>query len=132
MTNQTGKYFAPGDYLEAIKDTDAGTNGGLVGQIKPSDNPGSLRYAHPASCQTWIEIRHDDLQSIEHLGFRRCGDHRHPMARLTFKPSDDPLHATLLSLAQLHQDLAPMAGDDGCPPGQHRCYDAGSHHWTCC
>lgn len=133
-----GQFYAPQDYLAKLSEDDVGLDLGFVGLIKPSGEGASLHYAHPSSCDRWVEVPLDMIESIEHLGQRTCGDHSHPLVRLNFVQPDSAPHATFLSLASLHHDMsfAPQTLEHGflrgCPPGEHPCYDAGQQKWTCC
>ena len=139
MTRIKGKIYSPEEYIAKADDTDPAPQVGFIGLIMTSDKKSSLLYAHPANCQRWVEIELDHIDKIEHLGEQRCGDHRHPLARVIFKPPATPAHATFLSLAHLHHDIAlsaligmgaPALLSGGCPDGQHPCYKDGG--WTCC
>lgn len=140
MAAISGQLYSPEEYLAKLEGDDPSQAGdhSFVGLIKPADTTESLLYAHPADCTNWVEIGLDLIQSIEHFGRRTCGDHSHPLARLSFVAPDTPAQNTFLSLARLHHDVAitqpalPAFVDNGCPPGQHPCYDSGMKIWTCC
>ncbi len=60
----------------------------LVGLIKKSDNKGSVAFTI-SGCDTWVNIPSNMIESAEHLGFSRCGDHSYAKVKLKlFEPKN--------------------------------------------
>ncbi len=140
MSLRSGESYSASEYLGRLAefDPDARTTS-FEGMVRVADNGSDLLYAHLASCQTWIALPLDQIESIEHLGVARCRDHAHAHARVTLKSPESAKEQAVLSLAALHQDVgiklmktANAFNSVICPPGQHPCFDAGTGKWTCC
>jgi len=104
--------YSGAEYLDFLK-TQANNDSSFVGLVKAGDEPDQLMFAHRGSCSRWVSIPVSQVESVHHLGWTRCGDHQHALARVALKSPKKPEAATFAALASLHHDTAWSATSPG-------------------
>jgi hypothetical protein len=62
----------------------------IVGLVKSEEaSPTFLDFSLSPSCEKWLPIPIEMIESIEHLRTIRCKDHEHPVVRVRFKRADE-------------------------------------------
>jgi hypothetical protein len=126
---------APGRFLTFLKSNPTPPSS-FEGMTKLGADDGHLLFAPAGDCSRWTIVPLDQLAHVEHIGWAQCGDHSHPLARLTLKSADMSLAATFATLTAAHRDagLLRLAAGSGlnCAAGQHPCFDVLTGRWVCC
>jgi hypothetical protein len=97
----------------------------LVGMVKLSETPGCVAFT-PAGCDAWVDVPTDMIESAQHIGERRCDDHRHPVVRMMFK---EPASAEARVLRQLLAAFSHGSRPDGTRAGPARIPRRASLGW---
>ena len=100
MTDKT--LFTPSEFQSRMKD------GGRVAAtapfppltafIKESELGEGYFQIAVQSCESWVDLPHSLIESIEHLRDGHCGDHHHPIVVITFKPIENPETLAVIAL----------------------------------
>jgi hypothetical protein len=65
----------------------------IVGLAKSEGtSPSLLYFSLSPSCERWIPIPTEIVESIEHLKTINCRDHKHPVVRIRFKRVEEGRH----------------------------------------
>jgi hypothetical protein len=97
--------FSGPEFLKALIEGTLKPSLFRVGMVKPCDQDAyALMFAEGASCEHWVKIPLDMIESIEHLGDAPCVDHQHPRVRLHLKDAppesrEAAVYASLLRLS---------------------------------
>jgi hypothetical protein len=75
------------DALKAGKLTKPRGSVELFGMVKESDDGSSIAFTR-AGCDTWVDIPISMIERADHVGHRRCGEHSHPVFRITLKEGE--------------------------------------------
>lgn len=106
MTETT---FSGEELEEALLEGDlAQARVNLTGMVKPSETEGHINFSQ-SGCETWVEVPTAMIEKADLLGHTPCGDHSHPLMRITIKEPEDSESKVLLSLlAQLSPSVPPQ------------------------
>jgi len=109
----SGRKFSGKELAKALQTGEFEQSGlVLTGMVKPSEQPDHVGFAR-GGCDTWVDLPTTMIEQAEHVGFRPCEDHSHPVFRITLKESEDP-QAKLLGQLLSAQ---PQTGLRVPPPG---------------
>lgn len=115
----------------------------VVGMVKAVDGSSStIEFTNSLSCENWLVLPIDIVDSFTHLRDMKCSDHEHPVVKVKFKrPSEVPPElAFLLSLciqlqSSFSRALARTAtGKGGIAPAAVECAtgELGGQIVVCC
>jgi hypothetical protein len=112
MTNGT---YTPQEFGEALAQGHLDESCELLGMAKRSeDDPGAILFTLGVACAGWVKVPFELIGTVEHLGARPCGEHSHPLVRLTLHPPAGP-ESALYGLLK-----AALRGPSMLPGGQGR------------
>ena len=61
-----------------------------TGLMKADEGSADTLLFSMNSCQSWIQLHHDAIESIEYLGMAGCNDHEHAMVTIEVKQPTTP------------------------------------------
>ena len=93
--------FTPQEFRAKLKErpqVNGTTLPPLIGMVQDSDIGDDLLQVSLDGCETWTDVPHAMIASIEYLRDQRCKDHTHPVVELKFNPITDPLARAAIGL----------------------------------
>jgi hypothetical protein len=62
----------------------------IVGLVKSDDNVSSVvHFSNSPSCEEWLTLPIEIVESVDHLQAVNCKDHQHPLVKVKLKPPKD-------------------------------------------
>jgi hypothetical protein len=93
--------YSPQEFLERLGREASGLTGPLVVSGMAKEVEGSsteLAFVAGTRCADWTSVPTDIVESVEVRGSTPCGDHAHPLVRVTFKEPQSAEAAAYASL----------------------------------
>jgi hypothetical protein len=53
------------------------------------EKPQAIQFSWSSSCQQWLTVPMDMIETVHHLGSVPCQDHQHPLVKMTCKRPDE-------------------------------------------
>jgi hypothetical protein len=100
----------------------------LVGMVKASETPGCVAFT-PAGCESWVDVPSSMIESAQHIGERRCDDHRHPVVRMTLKEPANAEARVLHQLLAVRSLMSKAGGHTPYPAAPHAAFSQGCHNF---
>jgi hypothetical protein len=114
MTKST---YTPREFGEALAQGRLDESCELHGMAKRSeDDPGAILFTLGLACADWVKLPFELISTVEHLGVRTCGEHSHPLVRLTLQPPAGPENALYRLLKAALRRPSTSSGGSGHHP----------------
>lgn len=87
--------YEPADFLAKLStnnlvDLSYPADVSVVGLVKTDQAvPSAIQFSPSFSCQQWMLLPMEMVESIDHLKTVACKDHQHPLVRIKFKRPDE-------------------------------------------
>ena len=83
--------YDPAEFLSKLASNELQTSRevALYGLVRANEGSSStIAFSSSPSCDDWLTVPLDLVESIEHLTTMKCQDHEHPVGRLRFRRPD--------------------------------------------
>ncbi|WP_395449936.1 hypothetical protein ACHMW7_09060 [Aminobacter sp. UC22_36] len=83
----------------------------ILGLVKPDEkNQSAIYFSNSLSCDRWLSIPAEIIESVDHLRSVRCADHEHPLVKIRFKKPDEARQDLVFLFSLITQQQAAIAG----------------------
>jgi hypothetical protein len=98
--------YSPTEFLSklSVNELSDPTEVAIFGLVKVDENSSSvIHFSNSPSCETWLSIPIEIIESIDHLRFITCKEHQHPIVKIKFKHPDQSRQDLVFLLKLLSQ-----------------------------
>lgn len=102
--------YSPTEFLANLSQDELPdpTEVAIAGLVRADEKtPSVIYYSNSLSCEKWLSIPIEIIESIDHLRTVACKDHQHPLVKIKFKRPDEARQdlAFFLNLLSRLQDF---------------------------